>query len=409
MFLIVSPTSKSTGNFTTVNRIESHLNRVEMNSKHTSPEEFLSGSSLCPLFQLNRYVTTNQVYGVIFIHAYKSGKVLVCNCSRACEPRFNYGVIFGGTDLNCDVTYPDKLKVIKNCLDLSSFNIVFTQDMDNKVKKLFPEMYSRTIVQAQAVDYHLFRQVDLPTSYEVKKPVVLVMPCSIRPVKNPMYLLDQIAQIRVETSIDVRLLILGPALDRPYYDTFTTKIESAINSKTGLNGNYSVHSHSVGRAPSTMSIHSKEGSTPGAYPPIEADRNTCLIKKWMSTRSGSFIQYIPAIDAEAYYSHMAGNSFFALVNSSESEGMSSALLEGMACGLPVIARDIPGNNSVITHRKNGLLFKTRKQFQSCAVSILSDSEFRENLAREAKCTIKYNHSPYTEGNFYVSMFQKTLT
>lgn len=37
-----------------------------------------------------------------------------------------------------------------------------------------------------------------------------------------------------------------------------------------------------------------------------------------------------------------------VINTSVSEGMSGALLEAMACGCPVLARDIPGNRALLT-------------------------------------------------------------
>jgi glycosyltransferase involved in cell wall biosynthesis len=45
-----------------------------------------------------------------------------------------------------------------------------------------------------------------------------------------------------------------------------------------------------------------------------------------------------------------------LVHPSRFEGLSNAILEGMACGLPVIASRIPGNQELIRDRVNGLLF-----------------------------------------------------
>ena len=37
------------------------------------------------------------------------------------------------------------------------------------------------------------------------------------------------------------------------------------------------------------------------------------------------------------------------------EGMSNAVLEAMACGVPVIATDVPGNREIIEHNRTGLL------------------------------------------------------
>ena len=46
-----------------------------------------------------------------------------------------------------------------------------------------------------------------------------------------------------------------------------------------------------------------------------------------------------------------------IVLSSENEGLSNTLLEGMINGRLVIASDIPGNAEVIQHNQNGALFE----------------------------------------------------
>ena len=45
------------------------------------------------------------------------------------------------------------------------------------------------------------------------------------------------------------------------------------------------------------------------------------------------------------------------LNPSLYEGMPNAVLEAMACGLPVLASNVPGNNAVVTHGETGLLFR----------------------------------------------------
>ncbi|MFO0868617.1 MAG: glycosyltransferase family 4 protein [Pirellulales bacterium] len=46
----------------------------------------------------------------------------------------------------------------------------------------------------------------------------------------------------------------------------------------------------------------------------------------------------------------------AYVTASRAEGMSNALLEALACGLPIIASDIPGHRELVTEGENGWLF-----------------------------------------------------
>ncbi|MBM4313984.1 MAG: glycosyltransferase family 4 protein, partial [Deltaproteobacteria bacterium] len=49
-----------------------------------------------------------------------------------------------------------------------------------------------------------------------------------------------------------------------------------------------------------------------------------------------------------------------IVNPSLCEGMPNVVLEAMACGLPVIASRVPGNDTVVRHGETGLLFELEK-------------------------------------------------
>lgn len=67
-----------------------------------------------------------------------------------------------------------------------------------------------------------------------------------------------------------------------------------------------------------------------------------------------------------------------VINTSWVEGVSNALLEALACGRPVLARDIPGNRSVIAPDSIGWLFETDESFCDWAQHVLvSPSETME--------------------------------
>jgi glycosyltransferase involved in cell wall biosynthesis len=59
------------------------------------------------------------------------------------------------------------------------------------------------------------------------------------------------------------------------------------------------------------------------------------------------------LDVSSWY-----GKFHVFVNSSHYEGMSNTILEAMACGLPVIASDVPGNAAWLDKVKGALLFRS---------------------------------------------------
>lgn len=83
------------------------------------------------------------------------------------------------------------------------------------------------------------------------------------------------------------------------------------------------------------------------------------------------------------------------VNSSDYEGMSNAMLEAMAIGMPVICTDCPigGANAVINSNENGILteVKNAKELSEAMKKIAGDKAFADKLSRNAS-QIRYNLS-----------------
>uniref|UniRef100_A0A673MIV7 Glycosyl transferase family 1 domain-containing protein n=1 Tax=Sinocyclocheilus rhinocerous TaxID=307959 RepID=A0A673MIV7_9TELE len=94
--------------------------------------------------------------------------------------------------------------------------------------------------------------------------------------------------------------------------------------------------------------------------------------------------------------HAAMQKSFALVNSSLSEGMSAAILEAMDLGLPVLARDVPGNAAIVKHEVTGLLYSSPQEFVSMSRKLLDDHELQERLVRNGKNYITTCHNPMKE-------------
>ncbi|MGH7927833.1 MAG: glycosyltransferase family 4 protein, partial [Candidatus Binatia bacterium] len=75
---------------------------------------------------------------------------------------------------------------------------------------------------------------------------------------------------------------------------------------------------------------------------------------------------------------------------STTEGMSNALLEAMAAGLPVVASNVGGNKDVITHQQNGFLVDW-EDTRLCArmlTTLCSDRELRQRIGNAARRQVR---------------------
>lgn len=68
------------------------------------------------------------------------------------------------------------------------------------------------------------------------------------------------------------------------------------------------------------------------------------------------------------------------------EGISIALLEAMACGLPVIASNVGGNLEIVIHNETGFLFPSRdiNALTKCVVQLYSNPELINKMGKNAQ-------------------------
>ena len=76
------------------------------------------------------------------------------------------------------------------------------------------------------------------------------------------------------------------------------------------------------------------------------------------------------------------------------EGLPLALLEMMACGLPVVASDIPEIRNVVTDGKDGLLYPSNKatNLASQLLRLINDKSLRVVLGKQARLTVEHQYS-----------------
>jgi glycosyltransferase involved in cell wall biosynthesis len=79
------------------------------------------------------------------------------------------------------------------------------------------------------------------------------------------------------------------------------------------------------------------------------------------------------------------NSLDIYVHATLGETMSTAIMQVMACRLPIIASDVLGVNNMIKHNQNGLLVpaKNAEALRAAVLQLISDPHLAEELAENA--------------------------
>ena len=93
-----------------------------------------------------------------------------------------------------------------------------------------------------------------------------------------------------------------------------------------------------------------------------------------------------------------------------SEGMSNALLEAMARGLPCVVTDIAGNNDMIRHQDNGLLVPPgdEKPLAIAIALLATDQELRKTLGQTAARTVEERYSLDSAANQYMALYANLI-
>lgn len=212
MIYLLSPKVKYSGNLSTINRISNYFKK----SKIISVEE------------INQIKKKDIIFG---LHAFKVGKYLI-------DKNYNFNIIIGGTDLNCNFYDNDKkkilLKVFKQAKNIIVFNL-YQRKILNNIK------FKSTVIP-QAIGNLKINDFNLRKFFNLKKDsVIFLLVGNLREVKDPFYLIEQFKFLY--DKYNYNFVYIGKNLesyDMDYYwikhinGLDQTSVYSAINQANGL-------------------------------------------------------------------------------------------------------------------------------------------------------------------------------
>ncbi len=100
-----------------------------------------------------------------------------------------------------------------------------------------------------------------------------------------------------------------------------------------------------------------------------------------------------------------------LVNPSLYEGLSNVVLEAMACGLPVVASRVPGNDELVRERETGFLFDLQEpdSLMNAFEQLMNDRDLCARLGANARNRVIKNFSWSNVAQAYLALFPRNST
>lgn len=442
--LLISPLTEATGNRTTANRIGELLEQAG-NEVH-----LLDCGCASAREKIRVALAAQSVSLIVAIHAYKAGRLLVdeFNSMGKGARRSPFVLVLGGTDINVDV--PDaanatgcdvktlsesciKLEYLSVCIRYADAVVAFTSAMAERYREFAKliggdpanddahVLAAKLRIIPQAVDSLVGDLTVSPAGCPVSslqdslraqlgltaEDRLLVLVASIRPVKDPLYLLEAIAEWHAADP-HVHLVIIGPVLDESLFEHI--REATGCESVAGLE----CHLCDTNDYPSVGPPDTKYSGAGAGNTLDDCDNEPPLLPpEVFGGKQG--LWYHPPVPREQLLRWLASDAHI-LLNSSVSEGQCGAILEAMALGVPVVARHNEGNASLIHHGVTGLLYGTPQEAVQCCKQIFQlttfsadsasvalqgcddSSSLRERLTSSALEYVQRHHSAQAEAN-----------
>ncbi|WP_205677311.1 glycosyltransferase family 4 protein [Aquibacillus halophilus] len=256
----------------------------------------------------------------------------------------DYIVTLTGTDLNYNLFDNDTRSDVLTCLSEAKAIHVFNEEAKETLIKEVPEIKDKTFMIPQGTSEFSVSGDDFQ-----KEPntFLYVLPAGVRQVKNIPSAIQMLKKLH-EKHPHIRLWLVGPVLEE------------------------------------------EEGQ----------------IVKDLVSENEEWVEYLGQLPHEkmgAVY-HLAD----CILNTSHSEGQSSAILEAMGYGLPVLVSSNEGNKSIVSHTRTGFIYRDTNQFLDYAEQIMNNIKLRQSISDNAKQYIAKHHSSTHEAEYLLNIYQDVL-
>lgn len=118
------------------------------------------------------------------------------------------------------------------------------------------------------------------------------------------------------------------------------------------------------------------------------------------------VHFVPFLPKSDYHGYLSKCSIFVLPSKAEAFGV--VIIEAMASGKPVVARNIIGPKDIITHGHDGFLFGNNYELKKYLQLLLSDKGLRKKLGKNARRTVEQNYTFDKISKQYLKLYERLI-
>lgn len=251
-----------------------------------------------------------------------------------------------GTDINEYMTKEETRAETYSVVDYASRIIQLTESSRQELIDLVPAAAEKSIVVNLGIDLP-------PVSNKTRKDFdlpenafVFLLPAGIRPVKDPLVSYEPLKEVYANHP-EIVFAVAGPAMDESLFAEFKHKMDAA-----------------------------------------------------------DWAQYLGEVRHEDMAALLRASDV--VLNTSKSEGLSHALLEGMSLGKPVLVTRVAGNVDLISDGENGFLFSSQAEFVEKATRYIEDAKVRNELAQAGQRWVQEHYSVEREIQTFKRIYEEVM-